>query len=324
MSTILAVTEIRDGQIKSINNEVYTAAMKLAGETNQSVTALILGSDLTALAETPAKFGIDQVVIVEDGKLAKYSPDCYAAAVSEVAKQKDAAVILMGATNMGKDLMARTAFNLNTTLAQDVTNFKVEGGKITFIRPIYAGKVYAEVQLTSSPAIATMRPKAFRAKENPVTANVEKLSMELPDPLVVVEEVIATTGGKLDVTEADIIISGGRGMKGPENWHLIEDLADAVGGATGCSRPVSDEGWRDHGEHIGQTGKTVSPTLYVACGISGAIQHLAGISSSKYIVAINKDPEAPIFKAADYGIVGDVFEVLPALTKEIKKLKGEG
>ncbi len=137
------------------------------------------------------------------------------------------------------------------------------------------------------------------------------------------DEVITSKSGKLDVTEADIIISGGRGMKGPENWHLIEDLAEVVGGAPGCSRPVSDEGWRDHGEHIGQTGKTVSPTLYVACGISGAIQHLAGMSSSKYIVAINKDPEAPIFKAADYGIVGDVFEVLPALAEEVKKVKNE-
>jgi electron transfer flavoprotein alpha subunit len=321
MSTILAVTEIRDGQIKSINQEVYTAAKKLAGETNQSVTTLLLGSDLAALAEMPGKYGIDQVAIVEDNKLERYSPDCYAAAVSEVAGQKDAAVILMGATNMGKDLMARTAFNLNTTLAQDIVSFKVEGGQVSFVRPIYAGKVYAEVQLTASPAMATIRPKAFRAEENPVKPNVEKLSIDLPEPVVVVEEVIATTGGKLDVTEADIIISGGRGMKGPENWHLIEDLADVVGGATGCSRPVSDEGWRDHGEHIGQTGKTVSPTLYVACGISGAIQHLAGISSSKYIVAINKDPEAPIFKAADYGIVGDVFEVLPALTEEIRKLK---
>jgi electron transfer flavoprotein alpha subunit len=321
MSTILVVTEIRDGQIKAINHEAYSAAKKLAQETNQSVTALLVGSNLTSLAETPAKYGIEQVVLVEDGKLKKYSPDCYAAAVTEVAKQKDAAIIFMGATNLGKDLMARTAFNLDTTLAQDIINFKVEGGQVSFVRPLYAGKVYARVKLTSSPAMATIRPKAFKAEENPVKANVEKLSIDLPDPVVVIDEVIATTGGKLDVTEADIIISGGRGMKGPENWHLIEELADVVGGATGCSRPVSDEGWRDHGEHIGQTGKTVSPTLYVACGISGAIQHLAGISSSKYIVAINKDPEAPIFRAADYGIVGDVFEVLPALTEEIKKLK---
>lgn len=323
MSTVLVVTEIRDEQIKSINHEVYTAAKKLSQETNQGVTALLLASNAGQLAEIPGKYGIDQVVIIEDLKLEKYSPDCYAAAVSEVARQKSAAIILMGATNMGKDLMARAAFALDTTLAQDIINFKVDGEQVNFIRPLYAGKVYADVNLTSSPAMATIRAKAFKAEENPVKPNVEKLAVDLPDPQVVVEEVIATTGGKLDVTEADIIISGGRGMKGPENWHLIEKLADAIGGATGCSRPVSDEGWRDHGEHIGQTGKTVSPTLYIACGISGAIQHLAGMSSSKYIVAINKDPEAPIFKAADYGIVGDVFEVLPVLTEEIEKLKSQ-
>lgn len=321
MSAILVVSEIRDNQLKSINFEVFNAAKKIAEKTNLNVNALLIGSNIDQLAETPGKYGIDQSIVIEDTKLEKYSPDCYAAAVSEVAKQKDAKIILMGATNMGKDLMARVAYNLDTTLAQDCIDFKADGDQIKFIRPLYAGKVLAEVQISSSPIMATIRPKSFKAEENPVDVNVEKLSIDLPEPLVTVDEVIVTTGGKLDVTEADIIISGGRGMKGPENWNLIEDLANAVGGAMGCSRPVSDEGWRDHGEHIGQTGKTVSPTLYVACGISGAIQHLAGISSSKYIVAINKDPEAPIFKAADYGIVGDVFEVLPALTEEIKKIK---
>jgi electron transfer flavoprotein alpha subunit len=321
MSTILVVTEIRNGQLKNINYEVFAAANKLAEETNLNVTALLLGSNLDQLPETPGKYGIKQVIIVEDAKLQKYSPDCYAAAVSEVARQKDAKIILMGATNLGKDLMARVAFNLDTSLAQDCINFKVEGNEVIFVRPLYAGKVLADVKISSSPLIATIRPKSYRAEGNSVDVAVENLTLDLPEPLVTVDEVIVTTGGKLDVTEADIIISGGRGMKGPENWNLIEDLANVVGGATGCSRPVSDEGWRDHGEHIGQTGKTVSPTLYVACGISGAIQHLAGISSSKYIVAINKDPDAPIFKSADYGIVGDVFEVLPALTEEIKKIK---
>jgi electron transfer flavoprotein alpha subunit len=323
MSSILVVTEIRDNQLKSINYEAFTAAKKLSKETNLNVIALFVGSNVSELAKNPGKYGVDQSIVVEDAKLEKYSPDCYADAVSEVAKRKDAKIILMGATNLGRDLMARVAFNLDTTLAQDSTGFKVEGDQVIFVRPLYAGKVLADVQISSSPIMATLRAKSFNAEENPVETSVEKLSLDLPDPVVTVDEVIATTGGKLDVTEADIIISGGRGMKGPENWNLIEDLANAIGGAMGCSRPVSDEGWRDHGEHIGQTGKTVSPTLYVACGISGAIQHLAGISSSKYIVAINKDPEAPIFKAADYGIVGDVFEVLPKLTEEIKKVKGE-
>lgn len=324
MATILVLTEIRDGQLKAINHEVFSAAKKLAEQTNSGVSALLMGASVEGLAEAPGKFGIEQVLVVQDPKLEKYSPDCYAAAAAEAAKQKGADIILMGATNMAKDLMARVAHNLDTTLAQDVVDYKVDGDQISFIRPLYAGKIFAEVRISSSPVMASIRPKSFGAEENPVSVNVEKISVDLPDPLLTVDEVITSESGKLDVTEADIIVSGGRGMKGPENWHLIEDLAKVLGAAPGCSRPVSDEGWRDHGEHIGQTGKTVSPTLYIACGISGAIQHMAGMSSSKYVVAINKDPEAPIFNAADYGIVGDVFEVLPALTEEIKKVKGEG
>lgn len=324
MANILVLTEIRDGKLKNINHEVFSAAKKLADQTNSNVSALLLGASVESLSEIPGKYGIEQVLVVEDPKLEKYSPDCYAAAASEVAKQKQATVILMGATNMAKDLMARVAYNLDTTLAQDIVDYKVNGDQISFVRPLYAGKIFAEVQIASSPQMASIRPKSFDATENPVSVNVEKISLDLPDPLVTVDEVITSEGGKLDVTEADIIVSGGRGMKGPENWHVLEDLAKVMGAALGCSRPVSDEGWRDHGEHIGQTGKTVSPTLYIACGISGAIQHLAGISSSKYIVAINKDPEAPIFNAADYGIVGDLFEVVPALTEEVKKVKGEG
>jgi electron transfer flavoprotein alpha subunit len=319
MSSILVVTEVRDGQLKPINHEVFTAALKLGNSKNLSVTALILGTDVNELTDEPGKYGVKQVIVASDSKLAKYSPDCFAAAVVEIAKQKNPEIILMGATNMGKDLLARVAQALNTTLAQDVTAIRVEGDEIIYTRPMYAGKVTAEVTISSFPQMATIRPKSYKAEENPTSVAVETVNIELPEPLVVVDEVIKSTGGKQDVTEADIIISGGRGMKGPENWHLIEKLAEVTGAATGCSRPVSDEGWRDHGEHIGQTGKTVSPTLYVACGISGAIQHLAGISSSKCIVAINKDPEAPIFKAADYGIVGDIFEVLPVLTEEIKK-----
>lgn len=323
MSTIIVATEIREGQLKSINNQIFTAAGQMAKEMNLSTTAVLLGSQLDSLSEIPGKFGIQNTVVVEDNKLAKYSPDCYAAAIAEVARQKNAGVILMGATYTGKDLMARVAQILDTALAQDCIGYRLEGGKLIFKRPIYAGKAIAEVEVTSSPVLATFRTKTFKPEENPVSSNVEKLSLDIPEPLTVLEEVQAGESGKLDVTEADLIVSGGRGMKGPENWHIIEDLAEVLGAATGCSRPVSDEGWRPHDEHIGQTGKTVSPLLYVSCAISGAIQHLAGMSSSKYIVAINKDPEAPIFKAVDYGIVGDVFEVLPAMTEEIKKLKAQ-
>jgi len=321
MSTILVATEILDNQLKSINHQMFTAARQIAKEMNLSTTAVLLGTNLDSFTEIPGKFGIENTVVVEDSKLAKYSPDCHAAAIAEIARQRNAGVILMGATYTGKDLMSRVAQILDTSLAQDCISYRLDGGKLLFKRPMYAGKIIAEVEVTSSPVIATFRSKTFKPQESPAASKVEKMQLDLPEPLTVLEEVQASQSGKMDVTEADLIVSGGRGMKGPENWSLIEDLAKTLGAATGCSRPVSDEGWRPHDEHIGQTGKTVSPLLYIACGISGAIQHLAGMSSSKYIVAINKDPEAPIFKAADYGIVGDVFEVLPAMTEEIKKIK---
>jgi len=322
MATIMVVTEIRENKLKNIDFEVFSTAVKMAEQTGDQVAAFFAGEKIGDLPQKAGEYGVSNCWYVEDKKLAKYSPDVMASIVADVTKQKDVSVILMGATAMGKDLLPRVAIRLESTVAQDIIDFSVEGNELVFLRPMYAGKVRARVKIASSPKMATLRSRAFQAVEKKVEVNSEALSVEIPEPKVVVEEMALSSAGKLDVTEADIIISGGRGLKGPENWHLIEDLAEVMGAATGCSRPVSDEGWRDHGEHIGQTGKTVAPTLYVACGISGAIQHIAGMSSSKYIVAINKDPEAPIFKIADYGIVGDVFEVLPALTEEIRKVKG--
>jgi electron transfer flavoprotein alpha subunit len=198
---------------------------------------------------------------------------------------------------------------------------QAENGQISYQRPIIAGKLQAWAVLKSDYQLVTIRPNTYPAEENKGDAEIVKLDMDVPQPRLIVEETTAGSGGKLDVAEAEIIVSGGRGMQGPENWKLIEELAASLGAATGASRAVVDAGWRDHAEQVGQTGKTVSPSLYVACGISGAIQHQAGMASSKYIVAINKDPEAPIFKLADYGIVGDVFEVLPKLAEEIKKVR---
>jgi len=323
MSMVLVVSEIREGQLKKVNQEVYTAARQLADSLNLSAAAVLVGSGLDSFAEAPAQFGIEAIYLVEDAQCEKFSPDAFAATVAEVIQQKSPSVVLMGATAMGKDVMPRVAQKVGSTLAQDVIRFRVENGDIVFTRPMFAGKIWADVKIQSSPKMATLRPKAVRAEEKAVQAKVENLSISIPKPLAVVEEVRTSGGGKLDVTEADIIVAGGRGMKAPENWHLIEELAEVLGAAVGASRAVVDAGWRPHGEQVGQTGKTVSPTLYIACGISGAIQHLAGMLSSKYIVAINKDPDAPIFKVADYGIVGDVFEVLPKLTEEIKKLKSE-
>ena len=324
MSTILVVTELLEGELRAINEQVYTAAVQMGRDIGEPVTALLLGGgNLEALAEIPGSYGVAKTVLVEDPRLARYSPDCYAAAIAQVVRHQDAGVVLMGATMTGKDLLARVGQLLDTGLAQDCIGFRVDGGTIHFTRPMFAGKVLAEVQVTSRPVMATLRPKAYKAERAPVAVQVERVQLDLPEPLAVVEDYQRVASSTLDVTEADIVVSGGRGMRGPEHWGLLEALAEALGEGTalGCSRPVSDDGWRPHEEHVGQTGKTVAPDLYIACGISGAIQHVAGMASSKYIVAINKDPEAPIFNVADYGIVGDLFDVVPALTEAIKKLK---
>ncbi len=323
MATILVVSEIRNGQLKKVNFEAYSAAKQLADQINGDVSALLMGSSLGDIQSVPGKYGVQKVWVVDNPGLEKYSPDVFAAVAADIARQANADYVLMPATAMGKDLMPRIATLLNASTAQDVTQFRVENGDVVFTRPMFAGKILADVKLSGTPQTATLRPKAFSIQENPVDATIETANVAIPEAKAVVTEVSASSGGKLDVTEADVVVSGGRGMKGPENWHLLEELAELLDGATGASRAVVDAGWRPHGEQVGQTGKTVSPTLYIAVGISGAIQHLAGMLSSKYIVAINKDPDAPIFKVADYGIVGDALEVLPRLIEEIKKLKAE-
>ena len=324
MSTILVVTELFEGEIRSVSRQVYTAAVQMGQETGQPVTALMLGGgNLEALAEDPGAYGVAKTVLVEDPKLAQYSPDAYAAVIAQVARAQEAGVVLMGASVTGKDLMARVAQLLDTSLAQDCVSFRIDGGKVLFTRPLFAGKVLAEVRVTANPVMATFRSKAYKAEEAPTSVQVERAQADVPEPLAVVAELMKSATKKLDVTEADLVVSGGRGLQGPENWGILEALVEVLGdGATlGCSRPVSDDGWRPHDAHVGQTGRTVAPDLYIACGISGAIQHVAGIASSKYIVAINKDPEAPIFKVADYGIVGDLFDVVPAMTEAIQALK---
>ena len=300
---------------------MFTAAVALGNETSQPVAALMIGDSVASLADEAGKYGIADVKIVEDADLSTFSPDAYAAVIAAAIQQTGAKIVMMGATFTGKDVMARAAQLLGAGLAQDCTGMRVEAGNVLFKRPMYAGKAFAELRVTSTPALATIRPKSYKPVEAATDVSVEQLSIDVPAPKVTVTGYEGSSNGKLDVTEADIIVSGGRGMQGADKWGIIEELADLLGAATGCSRPVSDDGWRPHEEHIGQTGKTVSPDLYIACGISGAIQHVAGVSSSKYIVAINKDPEAPIFKVADYGIVGDVFEVLPAMTEAVRELK---
>ncbi len=323
MAHILVIYEIRDQQIKKVSFEATTAAVQLAEKLDGTVSALLIGKDVSVMAEQAGKYGAQNAFVVDDEKLSKFSPDVFSQVAANAAKQKEATHVLMGASAMGKDILPRVGFHLDNPVLQDIIGFDVKDGKVEYQRPIIAGKLHSNVSVESGVHLATLRPNVFAASEKQVSAEVSELSVEIPEPRAVLEEMLFEEGGKLDVTEASIIVSGGRGMKGPENWNLIEDLANAFGAAMGASRAVVDAGWRDHGEQVGQTGKTVTPNLYVACGISGAIQHQAGMSSSKYIVAINKDEEAPIFKIADYGIVGDVFEILPNLTEEVKKVKSD-
>ena len=322
---VLVFMEEREGKVKKTSLEALSAARKLADQLKEPVTAVRVGAGGDA-SENLAYYGADKILCVQHESLASYSTEGFCAAVTDAAKQVGPRFILSTASAMGKDLMPRVAARLGVGLAQDCIAAEiVDDGQLECIRPIYAGKAYARVRLLMSPAMATLRPNVFPLGEADSARNAETATLE-PDLNAgkihaSVKETKISSGQKVELTEANIIVSGGRGMKGPENFPIIEELADAFGGAMGASRAAVDAGWIDQQHQVGQTGKTVSPTLYVACGISGAIQHLAGMSSSKFIVAINKDPEAPIFNIADYGIVGDLFEVVPALTQAVKSQK---
>jgi electron transfer flavoprotein alpha subunit len=321
---ILVIAEQRDGIIKKPSYEAVRAARSVADQLNTQVVALVAGTGIQS-PETLGGFGASRVILVDDQRLSKYSTTAYAKAAAEIARSEQANVVFLPATALGKDLAPRLAVKLDAGLASDCVGLRVEGGDIIATRPIYAGKALADVRVTSAVKLFTLRPNVFSAGEsNGMAAAVERREIALSNEdfaSAVLE--ITRAAGKLDVAEADIIVSGGRGLRGPENFKIIEELAAVLGGAVGASRAVVDAGWRPHDEQVGQTGKTVSPSLYIAVGISGAVQHLAGMSSSKYIVAINKDREAPIFSVADYGIVGDAFEIVPALIDEVRRLKGK-
>ncbi len=320
---ILAFAEQRDKSFKKAAFEVVSEARRLAEAMSTDFAALVVGSGVESMASELGKYGAAKVYAVDHADLQQYSTEGYTQAVEEIVKKLNASVVLFPATAMGKDLAPRVAARLNAGLASDVTHLEVQGGKLVISRPIFAGKALQKIRLTASIQVITLRPNVFRPQESAAAAVVENVPVGLKPIRARVKNVVVESGKKVELTEADVIVSGGRGLKGPENWNLITDLADAFGGAHGASRAVVDAGWRPHEEQVGQTGKTVSPQLYVAVGISGAIQHLAGMSSSKYIVAVNSDPEAPIFKVADYGIVGDALEVVPALAAEVRKLKGK-
>jgi len=316
------VAEVRDGAYRKVSFEIASAARKLADQLGEEVGAVICGSGVEGKAAELGKYGVDKVYVADNAALEPYTTDAHAAAVAKIVKEKDPAILLLAASVQGKDLSSRLAGKLATGLATDCTALRIDGGKLVAIRPMYAGKCFGEIMTSSFPQMATLRPNVFAIVENAKAGAVEKFDPAL-DPAQLKSKVADTqkdVSGKIELTEANIIVSGGRGMKGPENFNILEDLAKVLGAAVGASRAAVDAGWRVQTDQVGQTGKTVSPNLYIACGISGAIQHLAGMSSSKFIVAVNKDPEAPIFQRADYGIVDDLFKVVPEMTAAAKKL----
>jgi len=320
--SILVFIEQRDGRVRAVSREALGEATRLAAALGGPVVGVCPAAadpGLAALGEA----GAERVLLAAHPAFAAYDAAGYARAVVTAAETLKPALVLFGASTMGRDLAPRVAARLGAGLASDCIALTVEGGRLVASRPVFAGKALQKVAFPNAPALASLRPKVFA----PVALGGKSAAVE---PMAVdfdaaasrakVLHVAAAGAGKVDLTEAEVIVSGGRGMKGPEHFQLIEDLAAALGASVGASRAVVDAGWRPHSEQVGQTGKTVSPKLYVAVGISGAIQHLTGMTSSRCIVAINKDAEAPIFKVADYGIVGDLFEVLPALTEAVGKL----
>jgi electron transfer flavoprotein alpha subunit len=322
MAAILAVTEQRSGSLRKVSQEVVTAARTLADQLGATVDALVLGSGPVNGAAELGAVGADRVLNATHADFQLYNPDGFAATIAAIAGNYQA--IVFAATSTGKDLAPRVAGKVQQGCATDVTALSVEGGKIIATRPIYAGKALQKVRLIGAPAMLSIRPNTFAAGRNAKAGAQESVTVPAFTARVKVKEIKAAAAAALDVAEAPVVISGGRGLKEPANFKLLEDLAAAFGNAAvGASRAVVDAGWREHGAQVGQTGKTVSPGLYVAVGISGAIQHLAGMRTAKVIVAINKDKDAPIFKVADYGLVGDLFEILPRFTEEVKKLRSE-
>jgi electron transfer flavoprotein alpha subunit len=322
---ILVFAEQREGELRKSAFEVTRTARVVADQLGGETAGVVIGHNVESIAPELGGFGVERVIVVDDPRLSMYSGTAYAKILAELLRKEQATMVFAAASSMGKDLIPRLAVKVDAGSAMDCVALRVENGAVIATRPVYAGKALIEVEVKSEIKVFTLRPNVFNpGSASSSRASVERVSVELQDEDFGSRVKDLHMGvGRPDVTEAEVIVSGGRGLKAPENFHLIEELADALGAGVGASRAVVDAGWRPHDEQVGQTGKTVSPTLYIACGISGAIQHLAGMSSSKCIVAINKDKDAPIFQIADYGIVGDVFEVLPALTREIKLLLGK-
>ena len=341
--TFLIVAEHKDGIFRRLTYELIGAAKTIAGPDDRIAVALI-GSNVRPLADGLASYGVGSVYVADDAELANYTPDGWFCALRSIVDACSPVAVIFGHTAMGRDLAPLVAASLDCGQISDVTSIIGNGDDIRFVRPLYAGKAFEEKRFTETPWVLTVRPNNLKPAEpgdqpgnaiqdaasgdpaivNSASFTVVEMPFRASSLRTVIQQVVRNISGKIDLTEAKIVVSGGRGVRSAEGFKPLEELAEALGGAVGASRGACDAGYCDYALQIGQTGKVVTPELYIACGISGAIQHLAGMSQSRVIVAINKDPEAPIFKVADYGIVGDLFEIVPLLTAELRGMQNKG
>lgn len=313
----LVLAEAREGALRNVSFEAIAAAKQLTDD----VTAVVIGDHVQSLAQELGEYGASRVLVVEDDRLKHYTPDGYGQVLRQLIEQENPQMIVLGHTALGKDIAPKLAARLDAGLISDVVSIEGSGRDAEFVRPIYSGKAFEKVKFKDSVMFFTIRPNNIDAltRQAGASVSVETPAVELKDLAMIVKEVVRKATGKVDLAEAKVIVAGGRGVKSEDGFKPLEELAELLGGAVGASRGACDADYCDYALQIGQTGKVVTPDLYIACGISGAIQHLAGMSNAKVIVAINKDPEANIFSVADYGIVGDLFDVVPMLTEEFRK-----
>lgn len=318
--SVLIFLDQSEGHIKKSSLEAASYGAKLAENLNTSAEGIVLGTvndDLAALG----KYGLKKIYTIKKDALNNFDDQVFTHVIAEAAKKADSKVIVFSNNFNGKAVAPRLSVRLKAGLVTGAVSLPETTSGFLVKKNVFSGKAFANVLIKTEVKIISLNANAYKATEGEGTAEIEELQVEIPQSKVTIKEVNKVSG-EIPLAEAELVVSGGRGLKGPENWNIVTDLAKALGAATSCSRPVSDSDWRPHHEHVGQTGLTIAPNLYFAIGISGAIQHLAGVNRSKTIVVINKDPEAPFFKAADYGIVGDAFEVVPKITEAVKKLKG--
>ncbi|HDL08161.1 MAG TPA: electron transfer flavoprotein subunit alpha/FixB family protein [Desulfobacteraceae bacterium] len=317
---VLAIAEQLGGVFRKVTYEALSEGRRIADSLNCDLTALVLGTDIDNISKELDQYGANRIIVAQSPALSEYLTDAYTTVIADYITKENPAVVILGASTQGKDLSARLSARLNAPLAMDCVAVHFEENNLIATRPMYGGKILADVALDGSPQILAIRPNAMTIAKVAGAGAIEKLDADTGNIMLQFIEKSLDTG-KVELTEADTVVSGGRGIGGAD-FTVIEELAQLLDGAVGASRSAVDEGWRSASDQVGQTGKVVSPNLYIACGISGAIQHIAGMSSSKVVVAINKDAEAPIFSKADYGIEGDLFEIVPLIAEEIRKLKG--